>query len=590
MSLQRRMALAIGGIVALLVIAGGLFTWTLVERNLRGNVDDLLITEAAAVESIGADLRSDVTLEQGTLTPLVDRLDELAIRIRIFPADGLPLEGQTAPFSSEALQHTAATGRDTFDTVTLDGRRHRVLSRALPIAIVQLATDVEPMESGLASLRRGLILWGAGGVVLAGFAGWLLARRLARPVADVATAATRIADLNELPDEIVTNRSDEIGDLARSFNALVEALALSRAQQERLAADTGHELRTPLTSLRTTIEFLDQNPALDPAKRQSALHGAAIELEALGALVDELVDLASVGTLDEQWDPIDLAALMDQVAARTRLATGRPVEVVSSGTVTAGRASLVRRALSSLVDNADRYSPAGAPIEISESRGRLEVRDHGPGIRAEDRPFAFQRFYRSAHTQEPGTGIGLAIVRQAAEAHGGEVWIRDAPDGGAIVGFSVIPPDASVQSAADPHARDLWGSTTVRSNHLERTEMPRLHQVSREEADSPIVEVMYDLLFGERDPVAEPGTDTGTPGDWWTAFANAPAVLDHAVRGFALYQSDDLQLDPVLRELGQARAGYAAGSQFVFSQHCKSLRGLGVSDERIEAIAVLGSR
>lgn len=121
--------------------------------------------------------------------------------------------------------------------------------------------------------------------------------------------------------------------------------------------------------------------------------------------------------------------------------------------------------------------------------------------------------------------------------------------------------------------------------------MPRLHQVNRAEADAlaedghRIVSTMYRLLFDDRDPVAEPGTATGTPGDWWTVFANAPDVLQHAVQGFGLYQSPDRQLDPVLRELGQTRAGFAAGSQFVFSQHCKSLRGLGVSEERIAAVA-----
>jgi alkylhydroperoxidase family enzyme len=115
--------------------------------------------------------------------------------------------------------------------------------------------------------------------------------------------------------------------------------------------------------------------------------------------------------------------------------------------------------------------------------------------------------------------------------------------------------------------------------------MPRLHQVSRAEAGAPIVTTMYDLLFEDRDPVAEPGTATGTPGDWWTAFANVPDVLEHAVQGFGLYQSPKRKLDPVLRELGQTRAGYAAGSQFVYSQHCKSLRHLGVSEERIAAVA-----
>ncbi len=114
--------------------------------------------------------------------------------------------------------------------------------------------------------------------------------------------------------------------------------------------------------------------------------------------------------------------------------------------------------------------------------------------------------------------------------------------------------------------------------------MPRLHQVTRAEAEAPIVTLMYDLLFEDRDPVSQPGTATGSPGDWWPAFANVPDVLEHAVQGFGLYQSPHRKLDPVLRELGQTRAGWTAGSQFVFSQHCKSLRALGVSDERIDAI------
>ncbi|MCU1359641.1 MAG: hypothetical protein JWN99_930 [Ilumatobacteraceae bacterium] len=115
--------------------------------------------------------------------------------------------------------------------------------------------------------------------------------------------------------------------------------------------------------------------------------------------------------------------------------------------------------------------------------------------------------------------------------------------------------------------------------------MPRLHQVSRADAQAPIVTAMNDLLFGDRDPVAEPGTETGTPGDWWTVFANVPDVLEHAVKGFGLYRSPARTLDPVLRELGQTRVGWAAQSQFVFSQHCKSLRGLGVSDDKISAVA-----
>ena len=113
--------------------------------------------------------------------------------------------------------------------------------------------------------------------------------------------------------------------------------------------------------------------------------------------------------------------------------------------------------------------------------------------------------------------------------------------------------------------------------------MPRLHQVSRDEAPEHI-QRMYQFLFGDKDPVAEPGTDTGTPGNWWTVFALVPDCFDHAVAGFQFYRSDNRQLDPGLRELGQTRAGYVRGSQFVFSQHCKSMRYLGFTEEQIDAI------
>ena len=115
--------------------------------------------------------------------------------------------------------------------------------------------------------------------------------------------------------------------------------------------------------------------------------------------------------------------------------------------------------------------------------------------------------------------------------------------------------------------------------------MPVLRQVPRSEVTDETVLAYYDRLFGDRDPVAEPGTATGTPGDWWTVFALAPDIFKHAVDGFGVYRHPARKIDPVLRELGQTRAGWVKGSQFVFSQHCKSLRGLGASEEKIASIA-----
>ena len=113
--------------------------------------------------------------------------------------------------------------------------------------------------------------------------------------------------------------------------------------------------------------------------------------------------------------------------------------------------------------------------------------------------------------------------------------------------------------------------------------MPRLKQVPRDEAH-PAAKKLYELIFGDRDPVTQPGTATGTPGNWWTVFANVPDCFDHTVQGFQFYRSRRRKISPQLRELGQLRAGYARGSRFVFSQHCKAARSVGLSEEKIQSI------
>lgn len=113
--------------------------------------------------------------------------------------------------------------------------------------------------------------------------------------------------------------------------------------------------------------------------------------------------------------------------------------------------------------------------------------------------------------------------------------------------------------------------------------MPRLRPVPRDEAH-PAAQRMYEFLFAGRDPVAEPGTSTGSPGDWWTVMALVPDVFDHTTAGVAFYRDPKRLIDPHLRELGQLRVGYVTMSRFVWSQHCKACREMGWSDEKIQAI------
>lgn len=113
--------------------------------------------------------------------------------------------------------------------------------------------------------------------------------------------------------------------------------------------------------------------------------------------------------------------------------------------------------------------------------------------------------------------------------------------------------------------------------------MPRIGEVSRKDLHAS-AQPVFNMLFGDRDPTTSPGTGTGTPGNWWTVFANVPDIFDHAVSGFTLYQQPEREIDGRLRELAVARAGYCCSSQFVFSQHCKACRDVGLSDVQIEAI------
>jgi alkylhydroperoxidase family enzyme len=115
-------------------------------------------------------------------------------------------------------------------------------------------------------------------------------------------------------------------------------------------------------------------------------------------------------------------------------------------------------------------------------------------------------------------------------------------------------------------------------------DMPRLKQAGRE-AGNPYAEQIFNILFGDRDPIEQPGTATGTPGNWWTVFNIVPDAFQHTTEGFRFYRDPERQIDPKLRELGQTRAGYAVGSQFVFSQHCKAARDAGLTEAQINAIA-----
>jgi two-component system sensor histidine kinase MprB len=225
---------------------------------------------------------------------------------------------------------------------------------------------------------------------------------------------------------------------------MLRALETSRRQQQQLVDDASHELRTPLTSLRTNVELLrrvgDQN--LPPEQRQAILDDVLAELDELTGLVTELVDLATDQRAEVPAVPVDLASIAEAVVGRHRRRTDVPIRLdVAEGGVVAGDPALIERAISNLVDNAVKWSPAGEPVDVDVHGGRVTVRDRGPGVEPADRQRAFDRFWRSESARsQPGSGLGLSIVRKVVDAHGGQASLVDPADGGpgtlAVLDFS----------------------------------------------------------------------------------------------------------------------------------------------------------
>jgi two-component system sensor histidine kinase MprB len=366
------------------------------------------------------------------------------VLMRLVLSGGVVVSPEELPFDlltgSDLELIDAPLAELELSTRQLDGQSFRFAAMSTDDGAIFLAQDITPLEEGVSALLRRLVLTGLVGVALAVGVGWLVARRIAEPIVRVSDAARNLAANQDLPSRISTSRSDEVGELADSFNDLVDALQTSRRQQHQLVADASHELRTPLTSLRLRVETLAAHPDLDAERRGQLTSAAVVELESLTELVSELVELATdVEHSDEKPVDTDLGALVSAVAEKARLRTGRTVEVTFDSTWLQLRPKMTARAVSNLIDNAVKYSPDDTAVQIDQAGGRVEVSDRGVGLDADGRARAFERFYRAPSAQLlPGSGIGLAIVRHVADSHDGSVWFEPREGGGSSVGFELL--------------------------------------------------------------------------------------------------------------------------------------------------------
>jgi two-component system sensor histidine kinase MprB len=456
MSFRRRLTLASTGAVAVAILLALGIAFAVVSSELRAGVDNSLerVAAGAAKDVIATPEGGDATVmapAPGSVPQIRKRLAspdkplsakgryvQAVVGERVVAPAGAPPE---LP-ADERTRAIAKSGQGSFfSDVEVDGSRTRVFTRALePGLVIQVAQLVDDQEEAIRRLGLILAAVGLGGVGLAGALGLVVTRTATRPVRELSETAEHVARTRDLSRRIEASGGDELSRLAASFNTMLGALERSMRAQRQLVSDASHELRTPLTSLRTNVEVLaGANGSLAGEERKRMLRDVAGQLDELSGLVGDLVDLARDGEPEHESEPVRLDVLVsDAVARARRLHPGRQIETDLEEQVVEGAPARLDRAISNLLDNAEKWSPPGAAIEVTLRGGELVVRDHGPGFADDDLPRVFDRFYRADSARGlPGSGLGLAIVRQVAETHGGTVSARNADGGGARLCLSL---------------------------------------------------------------------------------------------------------------------------------------------------------
>ncbi|MFE0175922.1 sensor histidine kinase [Streptomyces sp. NPDC059002] len=314
---------------------------------------------------------------------------------------------------------------------------------------VQVALRADIAERGVSQAASLLAAVGGAGVLLSAVGGYWVSRTGLAPITRLTATAERIAATRdarhriELPPgppgrEGHRGHQDEVTRLAATFNTMLAELEESVAARRRLVADASHELRTPLTALRTNAELLARADRLTDAQRDRASGALGRQLREVTGLVNDLIELArdeEPQPLLEEVRPAPLVAHAVDAARGHWPAVPFTLQVTpeAADRTVPGVPARLSRLLTNLLDNAAKFSPPGAPVEVTLSGRELTVRDHGPGIAEEDLPYVFDRFYRAEKARAlPGSGLGLAMARQIAHAHGGELTAEQAPGGGAL--------------------------------------------------------------------------------------------------------------------------------------------------------------
>lgn len=437
MSFRLRVTLLTAMAVAVAAIAAGAVMYVLVEQQLQRAFNNTLETTADTARLGGSRPEDRFGGRGGSAVYLSGRFDIFAQIVdgsgNVTGAD--PQFGASPELiTSEVVAVANGERAKAFADVTTGKGHFRIYAVPLtPGRALELARPLDEIDTALANLRLALLGLGAGAALLAALMGAVISRVVLAPIRRLSATVNEVTRTRDLSRRVAMTGQDEMARLAASFNDMLTALEISLRQQRQLVADASHELRTPLTSLRTNLELLARGQPTDPGERQQVLVELVGQMERLSTLVGDLIDLARD---EEATLPIEAVRLDQVVAEAITDVRGRyprvRFEAAIEETTVRGIRPRIARAVTNLLDNAGKWSPAGGVVEVTVRGGEVSVRDHGPGVAPEDAARVFDRFWRAPNARSlPGSGLGLSIVKDVAESHGGSVTLEPANGGGA---------------------------------------------------------------------------------------------------------------------------------------------------------------
>ena len=439
--------------VSVFFLVGGVI-YVVFERAVRSEVDESLSNRATLVRN--------TILTAGDAQALPPPAGGTG-RVRIFTPGGELLADAPSTEIEYVLDpqtfQSAFQNGTRYTTIEFNGGNRRVGYHPVMVnesitMIIEVSESLEPTERALWLARLMYLIAGILALPAGLLAGWWMARQALIPVNRLTAAVATLAATGEFGQRVPEpGGHDEIGQLARTFNDILERLTVVLDRQQTLVADTSHELRNPLMVVRGNLDLLVHDLPAD--QRLEAINEAREEVDRMARLVGDLLFLADADTqgsihrsnveLDEVLAEIVQDAQMVNPDHVIDLNANDPVLVM-------GDEQRLRQLIWNLVENAIRYTPAGGKINLALRRrsrvAEILVSDTGIGIPEEHLPHIFDRFYRVDRGRSRalgGTGLGLSIVRQVAETHGGHVRVRSIPGIGST--FTVYLPLSEIPEA-----------------------------------------------------------------------------------------------------------------------------------------------